>query len=50
MMDFKRGSKERTFVIKVIKDDLVLKIFYHQLRESQKWYSVVILEEYEDFF
>ena len=35
---------------KVIKDDLVLKMLYYQPRENQKWHSVVIIEEYEDFF
>ena len=28
----------------------MLKIVYHQLQESQKWHSVVMTEEYEDFF
>ena len=32
-----------------MKDDLVLKILDHQLEESQKWHSVVIMEENEDF-
>ena len=27
-----------------------LSILYHQLQESQKLHSVVIVEEYEDFF
>ena len=34
----------------VIKDDLVSKILYHQLQQSQRWHSVVIMEEYEDLF
>ena len=36
-------------ILKVIKDDLVLKALYHQLQENQKWYSVVVIEGYEDF-
>ena len=27
-----------------MKDDLLLKILYHQLQGSQKWQSVVIIE------
>ena len=32
-----------------MKDDLVSKLLYHQLQESRRWHSVVIIEEYEDF-
>ena len=42
--------KHKHDIWKVIKDDLVLKVLYYQLQGSQKWLSVVIIEEYEDFF
>ena len=61
MVDFRMASKERPFEVlkkqtqylksiwRVIKADLVLKIFNHQLNGNQKWHSVVIIAEYEDY-